>query len=624
MNLSDQLYQSFFYTFLIGIIISFSGIIIFTIYFTKNYIDNKTRDNIVEMENKFSKVNLKSIHSLVSSSLLKLQGSLNEQIIAYQNEANKVKNNDNIKIELNNNFFKSIFDLTPTFLEENKKYLDYIAYWVLDKNVTEDKLIPNSTEQKQIYSFIDVVPHLYTTFVSTQGTSFSYYFIFDSTGIFIMFPLRNYYESGSLAVLMNYKNYVWCTKPNGEIYTVYKARCRGYHVNIQKAKTSFFDNNINDFKNRTIFVTEFYQDLGQETSVNIYTMCIQFEDPISSQSSYACADIIMDNLVNAFEKITDKISGYFLVTPVGFNRVFYFPHKIVTAFTPSEAIYSQDKNFFVEEKIDFSNRVQNMMTSNYIRNIESGNNTIWDEVFVNGQNKSEQYFYFQGEKYYFSIFPVTMENLQGKNEHVLSIIYVYNYKDLVERVTTKKSNIFIIIFCILIIFFIFGLGLLYLVILSFETLSKYIVISIKNVNYMLKGINIGGNNRLDYLDFLNKRQEENLENMMNNNENDGSKDTNDNLTDIIEIVKKYMEVISKSYKIEMIILFGSYAKEKATQESDVDLLICADENGIRFFELVETLREMLKKKVDVLDLKQLSGNDELVKEILKDGIKIYG
>ena len=54
------------------------------------------------------------------------------------------------------------------------------------------------------------------------------------------------------------------------------------------------------------------------------------------------------------------------------------------------------------------------------------------------------------------------------------------------------------------------------------------------------------------------------------------------------------------------------------------MLICADENGIRFFELVETLREMLKKKVDVLDLKQLSGNDELVKEILKDGIKIYG
>jgi hypothetical protein len=40
--------------------------------------------------------------------------------------------------------------------------------------------------------------------------------------------------------------------------------------------------------------------------------------------------------------------------------------------------------------------------------------------------------------------------------------------------------------------------------------------------------------------------------------------------------------------------------------------------------LVETLREELKKKVDVLDIKQLNNNLVLTKEILKDGIKIYG
>ena len=495
--------------------------------------DKITGENIIEMENKFSQVNLKSIHSLICSSLLKLQGSLNEQIIAYQNEAYKLKKSNNIKIELNNNFFKSIFDLTPTFLNENLNNMDYIAYWVLDKNITEDKITPNSIEQKQIYSFINVVPHLYTTFSSTQGTSFSYYFIFDLTDLFITFPLRNYYESGSLDVLMNYKNKVWCTKPNGEIYTVYKAKCRDYYVNIQKAKTSIFDNNINDFQNRSIFITEFYQDLGESKAANIYTMCIQFEDPISNQSSYTCADIIQDNLVNAFEKISSKIPGYFLVTPVGFNRVFYFPHKIVKAFTPCEAIFSKDKNFFLEEKNYFLNRVQNMMTSNYLKNI--GNNTLWEEVFVNGKNNSEQYFYFQSEKYYFSIFPVILENLKGKKEHVLSIIYVYNNRDLVERVTTKKGNIYAIILCILIIFLVFGLGLLYLVVLSFETLSKYIVISIKNVNYMLKGINIGGNNRLEYLDSLRKRQDENLElleNMVFFNENDINKSNNENLSDI--------------------------------------------------------------------------------------------
>ena len=63
----------------------------------------------------------------------------------------------------------------------------------------------------------------------------------------------------------------------------------------------------------------------------------------------------------------------------------------------------------------------------------------------------------------------------------------------------------------LIIIIVFGSGLLYLIVLSFNILAKYIVIPIKNVNYMLKGINIGGKNRLEYLNFLKKRQDDNIE-----------------------------------------------------------------------------------------------------------------
>ena len=40
--------------------------------------------------------------------------------------------------------------------------------------------------------------------------------------------------------------------------------------------------------------------------------------------------------------------------------------------------------------------------------------------------------------------------------------------------------------------------------------------------------------------------------------------------------------------------------------------------------MVEELREALHKKVDALDLKQLDHNMDLVYEVLKDGIKIYG
>ena len=82
--------------------------------------------------------------------------------------------------------------------------------------------------------------------------------------------------------------------------------------------------------------------------------------------------------------------------------------------------------------------------------------------------------------------------------------------------------------------------------------------------------------------------------------------------------------ILKDYPVSFCYLFGSYAKGKASPESDVDLLISSDVTGLRFYELTEKLREALHKKVDLLDVKQLTGNAELLNEVLKDGIRIYG
>ena len=71
-------------------------------------------------------------------------------------------------------------------------------------------------------------------------------------------------------------------------------------------------------------------------------------------------------------------------------------------------------------------------------------------------------------------------------------------------------------------------------------------------------------------------------------------------------------------------MFGSYAKGNAKETSDIDLVIASDISGIKFFELVELLRNGLHKKVDALDLNQLINNKDLLNEVLKDGIKIYG
>lgn len=92
----------------------------------------------------------------------------------------------------------------------------------------------------------------------------------------------------------------------------------------------------------------------------------------------------------------------------------------------------------------------------------------------------------------------------------------------------------------------------------------------------------------------------------------------------LQTIREICGDVFADYNVTYGYLFGSYAKGKATETSDVDLLLSTAETGMRFFELVEALRERLKKKVDVLNREQLKQNDALLDEILKDGIKIYG
>ena len=95
------------------------------------------------------------------------------------------------------------------------------------------------------------------------------------------------------------------------------------------------------------------------------------------------------------------------------------------------------------------------------------------------------------------------------------------------------------------------------------------------------------------------------------------------ILEIDYIVEKCKTVLD-GYPVHYCILFGSYAKGNAGESSDVDLLISSDVKGLKFYGMVEKLRNALHKKVDVLNVEQLKDNLELTNEILKDGIRIYG
>lgn len=113
--------------------------------------------------------------------------------------------------------------------------------------------------------------------------------------------------------------------------------------------------------------------------------------------------------------------------------------------------------------------------------------------------------------------------------------------------------------------------------------------------------------------------------------------------EIIEMVEKYSrldethgllsiknikaiasEIFEKNGKVVCAYLFGSYSRNEATVESDVDIVIYAPElHGFEFVGLIGELKDALHKNVDLVSLSQISDNISFMSEILTKGVKLW-
>ena len=82
------------------------------------------------------------------------------------------------------------------------------------------------------------------------------------------------------------------------------------------------------------------------------------------------------------------------------------------------------------------------------------------------------------------------------------------------------------------------------------------------------------------------------------------------------ITNNYQDTVSFCY------LFGSYAKGYASEKSDVDLCVDSSLTGFDFAGLAEDIHLKLHKNIDLVRIDNASS--DLIVEIMKDGIKIYG
>lgn len=104
------------------------------------------------------------------------------------------------------------------------------------------------------------------------------------------------------------------------------------------------------------------------------------------------------------------------------------------------------------------------------------------------------------------------------------------------------------------------------------------------------------------------------------------------MNEVMDRIKAISERLKKEYNAEEVILFGSYARGEATEDSDVDILVIAPATE-RFFERMATVKRLVRDLRNGLPLapivltrqeieKRIEINDQFITEILEEGIQL--
>ncbi len=90
-------------------------------------------------------------------------------------------------------------------------------------------------------------------------------------------------------------------------------------------------------------------------------------------------------------------------------------------------------------------------------------------------------------------------------------------------------------------------------------------------------------------------------------------------TNILNYLKEHYSEFKEKYNVEQIGLFGSFARDEATSNSDIDIFVKMKPSLFNMMDIKEQLENDFKKNVDIVRLRDRM-NPYLQKRILKDGI----
>ena len=93
----------------------------------------------------------------------------------------------------------------------------------------------------------------------------------------------------------------------------------------------------------------------------------------------------------------------------------------------------------------------------------------------------------------------------------------------------------------------------------------------------------------------------------------------------IDEIKEILKEILQDEPVYQVILFGSYAKKKATKKSDVDLIIDtkSELKGFALLKLICNIQERMQKNIDGFEKNEIIVNSKIDKEIKETGVIVY-
>jgi predicted nucleotidyltransferase len=95
--------------------------------------------------------------------------------------------------------------------------------------------------------------------------------------------------------------------------------------------------------------------------------------------------------------------------------------------------------------------------------------------------------------------------------------------------------------------------------------------------------------------------------------------------DVIKILKRYKELLSKQISFESLILFGSYTKGAQREDSDIDVAVVVDEMPGDYFETRPILWKLSREvddRIEPLILEKKHDASGFLAEIMRSGIVI--